>query len=299
METTRREFLYVLGAAAMAPPKFKFPSSARDRIAVASFPFRAFIDAPGNTDRDKSQPALALTAFPALVAEKFNIHAIEPLAGHFVSTEPGYLSELRSAAERSRSRIVNIPVDLETSLYDPDEQRRASAIAESKKWVDVAAAVGSPSVRLHIARVKDVEPNDERAVASLKQVVPYAESKKVVVNLENDDLESENAFFLVRIIQGVNSPYLCGLPDFANSMAAGDEAYNYRAVNGMFRVAFNIAHVKDGEKFDGKFVPVDLARTFAIAKSADYHGFFSMEFEGDGSPYDGTQKLIDATLKYI
>jgi sugar phosphate isomerase/epimerase len=296
---TRREFLYAMGAAALAGPKLRFPTAARERIAVASYPFRAFIDAPGNPDRDASQTAIPLKDFAAMVADKFNIRAIEPLAGHFASIEPGYLNELHAAVDRARSRIVNIPVDLEASFYDPDAQRRASAIAESKKWVDVAVSLGSPSVRLHIARVKDVEPDDVRTIDSLKQVLAYAEPKKIVVNLENDDIESENAFFLVRVIQGVASPFLHGLPDFANSMAAGDESYNYRAVNGMFRAAYNIAHVKDGEKFDGKFVSVDLAKTFGIAKASDYRGFFSMEFEGEGSPYEGTQKLIDQTLKYI
>lgn len=298
-QTTRRRFLFTMGAAAAVVPNLKFPKQPRDRIAVASYPFRAIMDVPNNPDRDASQPAVALKDFAAMVAEKLDIHGIEPLSLHFASTEPAYLAELRTAVDKARSRIVNIPVDLTLSLYDPDDTRRQAAVADAKKWVDVAVAVNSLSVRVHIARVKDLEPDQGRAAASLKEIAAYGESKRVVINLENDDLESENAFFLVRVLQAVGSSYLHALPDFGNSMVAGDEQYNYRAMTGMFRAAYNIAHVKDGEMVEGKFVAVDLARTFGIAKANDFRGYYSIEFEGEGSPLDGTRRLIEQTLKYM
>jgi hypothetical protein len=42
-----------------------------------------------------------------------------------------------------------------------------------------------------------------------------------------------------------------------------------------------------------------MAKTFAIAKAAGYRGYYSMEFEGQGGPYEGTQKLIDESLKNL
>ena len=42
-----------------------------------------------------------------------------------------------------------------------------------------------------------------------------------------------------------------------------------------------------------------MAKTFAIAKAAGYRGYFSMEWEGQGGPYDGTQTLLDESLKYL
>ena len=41
------------------------------------------------------------------------------------------------------------------------------------------------------------------------------------------------------------------------------------------------------------------AKHLRIAKKAGYRGYFSMEWEGEGEPYEGTQKLIDASLKYL
>ena len=58
--------------------------------------------------------------------------------------------------------------------------------------------------------------------------------------------------------------------------------------------------VKEGEDGpDGQFFPVDVAKTFGIAKAAGYRGYFSMEMDRKGDPYEGTQELIDLSLKYL
>ena len=44
---------------------------------------------------------------------------------------------------------------------------------------------------------------------------------------------------------------------------------------------------------------VDVARTFRIAKEAGYKGYFSMEWEGGPDPYEGTQKLINESLRAL
>jgi sugar phosphate isomerase/epimerase len=82
-------------------------------------------------------------------------------------------------------------------------------------------------------------------------------------------------------------------------MLTGNEKYNYDAVAAMFKHAYNISHVKDSEVDNGKLFRVDVGKTFAIAKTAGYRGYFSMEWEGEGEPYEGTRKLIEASLKYL
>jgi len=294
---SRRTFIEACTILAGAPPArpaaapdIHFPGAPRDRLAVASYPFRSFMDRPGH-------PGLKLTGFAAMVAEEFGIHNIEPLSAHFPSTEPAYLDELRRSVEQAHSHIVNIPASVGASLYDPDPDRRAKAIAGSRKWVDAAVAVGSPSIRVHIQRAGSAPPDVSRASEGLKQVADYGAARNVVINLENDDLFIEDAFFLVKVIDAVNSPWLRGLPDFGNSMLRGDEDFNYKAMEAMFRHAYNISHVKDSEVDNGKVFRVNMAKTFAIAKAAGYRGYFSMEFEGQGEPYEGTQKLLDESLR--
>jgi sugar phosphate isomerase/epimerase len=185
------------------------------------------------------------------------------------------------------------------SLYDSDEAKRKTAVENGKKWVDAAVTLGSPSVRLSIQGPRGVAPDVGRAAESLRSIASYGTEKNIVINLENDDPKTEDAFYLVKVIEAVHNPYLHGLPDFCNSMLTRNEKYNYDAVTAMFRQAYNISHVKDSEVDEGKVFRVDVGKTFGIAKASGYRGFFSMEWEGQGGPYEGTQQLIEASLKYL
>ena len=189
--------------------------------------------------------------------------------------------------------VVDIPVDASVEPCSPDPARRQASLETWRTWVDVAVTIGSPSVRVHLSETG----SDECMVTVLKQLVDYGIQKGIVVDLENDDPKSEEAFRVVKVIEQANSPFLRALPDFCNSRIVGDEAYTYRALTAMFAHAYNISHVKDQETSDdGKILKVDVARVFAIAKKAGYRGYFSMEWEGQGDPYDGTKRLLQQSL---
>jgi sugar phosphate isomerase/epimerase len=310
---TRRDFLKTSSSLAVAAgvlgrsmrvlaakPHMKFPSEPRERLGVASYPFRDFIKNSRHPERAAKEPALDIKDFGAMVVQKFHAPNIEPWSHHFESTDPAYIAELRAAFEKAGAHVINIPSDIGHSVYDPDAAQRAAAVSDGKKWVDVAASLGSPSVRIHIAGVRGVQPDVDRAAGSLGEIAEYGAKKNIQVNLENDDLTSEDALFIVKVIEKANQPYLHALPDFGNSMMGGDADFNYRAVKAMFEHAYNISHVKEGEAGDdGKFVPVDVSKTFGIAKAAGYRGYFSMEMDRPGDPYEGTQNLIDLSLKYL
>src|SRR6266446_3711621 len=287
------------GARADSTPHMQFPAAARERIAIASYPFRDFI--AGREEKPGSSGKMGLKEFAAHVSAKFDIKKIEPWSAHFRSLEKAYLEELRAAVEKAGGAIVNIAVDGEHSPYAADSAEREQAVAFSKQWIDAAVAIGSPSVRTNLPQAKDSKPDLERTAESLKRVAEYGAAKNVVVNMENDNPKSEDPFFLVKVIEKVNSAWLRALPDFANTLAAYEEAYAYRGIEAMFGHAYNISHVKETEVGDGKdkIAHVDLPRTFGIAKTHGYKGYFSMEWDSPGDPYAGTTGLIEKTLKNL
>jgi sugar phosphate isomerase/epimerase len=281
-------------------PNLKFPTTPRERLAVASWPFRAEIESSTNEFRDKKRPGMDLRDFCLKVPAQFGVSGVEPLSAHFPSTDDHYLKSFRDAIDRAGIHVVDIPVDNQFSFYDADAANRKKAIDNGKKWVDVAVVLGSPSVRTSMAEAQNSKPNADRAAESLRGLVDYAANKNILVNLENDDLVSEDAFFVVKVIEKVNHPWLHALPDFCNSMTSGNEKFNYDAVTAMFQHAYNICHVKDSEVGDqGKVFRVDLKRTFGILKASGYKGYCSMEWEGPENPYEGTKKLIAASLEYL
>ena len=278
-------------------PDLHFPNQPRERIAIASYPFRNFIAGEDN----KSSHPLDLKDFAAHVIDKYNINKIEPWTGHFPSTDPKYLDQFRAALGKAKGMVVNIAVDGEHSPYALDRSEREQAVAFSKRWIDAAAAISSPSVRTNIPPAKDSKPDLNRTTESLRRVVEYAETKHVVVNLENDNPVSEDPFFLIQIIKKVDSPWLHALPDFGNTLLSSSAAERaYKGVDSMFGHAYCISHVKEGETNEkDKSVHVDLARTFGFAKAHGYKGYFSMEFDSPGDPYSGTKELIDKTVRYL
>ncbi|MGD0227191.1 MAG: sugar phosphate isomerase/epimerase family protein [Terriglobia bacterium] len=314
MHKSRRDFIKELPALAMAlglangahldaaqeMPELDFPVAPRDRLAVTSYPFRAFIDAPGNGDRDKSRPGMTLLEFPARMIEKFGIHDINPVIEHFASTDPAYLASFREALAKAGSHIVDLGLN-EGSFYDSDPHQRQKSIDDGRKGIDVALTVGSPSVRQHVGGRRRAPKSVDLAAESLAKLAEYGARHNIVVNLENDSPGPEDPFFLVQVIVKVNSPYLRALPDFGNSILGHDEEYNERALKGMFAHAFNMTHVKEYVRDEkGKDYHVDLPKVFAIAKASGYRGYFSMEYETEGGdPYEGTQQLVNNTLKCL
>jgi sugar phosphate isomerase/epimerase len=310
-ETTRRRFLAQCATTAAGAwlwpgfahanpssgPTLQFPALPRERIAIASYPFREFI--AGSGDR-AGQSKIDLKDFAAHVIEKFNVNKIEPWTGHFPSTDPKYLEQLRAAVEKAGAAVVNMAVDGEHSPYAADPAEREKAITFSKQWIDVAATIGSPCIRTNIPAAKDSKPDLARTADSLLRVVEYASAKNVVINLENDNPVSEEPFFLVRVIEKVNSPWLHALPDFANTLARYDEKHAYDGINAMFAHAYCICHVKAMEADDkGKLVHVDMTKTFGFMKQHGYKGYCSMEWDSPGDPYRGTTELIETTLRFL
>jgi sugar phosphate isomerase/epimerase len=283
--------------AAESAPHIQFPAAASERIAIASYPFREFI--AGRNDKPGSGK-MELKEFASHVSGRFNIKKIEPWSRHFRSLEKPYLEELRVAVVLAGGAIVNIAVDGEHSQYSPDKAERELAISSSKEWIDAAVVIRSPSVRTHIAAAKGAAPDVDLTADTLKRVAEYGASKNVVVNLENDDPVTEDPFFIVKVIAKVNSPWLRALPDFGNSVAEHDDEYAYKGIEGMFGSAYNISHVKEIEVGGkGKVAHVDLPRTFGIAKRRGYKGYFSMEWDSPGDPYEGTKGLIEKTLENL
>jgi sugar phosphate isomerase/epimerase len=293
------------GAAENASPAVQFPTAARERVAVAAYPFREFtVGWKGWDGKTPSTVPLSqqieLKDFAAHVAEKFNIHHIEPWSPVFPSTDAKYLEQFRAAVERAHSSVVDIAVDQGHSQYAMDKAERERAVTGSMQWIDVGAALGSPSIRTHIDSAKDSKPDAGRAADTLARVAEYAAKKNVVVHLENDNPVSEDPFFIVQVIEKVNSPWLRALPDFGNSLAAHDEEFQDRAMEAMFAHAYGICHVKDGEVDDsGKPSHVDLAKTFAILKKHGYKGYCSIEYDAPGDPYKPTAELVEQTVKFL
>jgi sugar phosphate isomerase/epimerase len=291
-------FYSASAAFATAPPRAIFPVDPRARIAVATYPFRESIIAPGNQDRDPKKPGMDLASFARFVRTEFGVYGIEPLDGHFASTEDSEVRKLRAAFDAAGVHTVNIPVDEKVELCSDDEARRNTGNARYRHWIDVAVLLGSPSIRVWIPKCSDTS-DLPRAVRALKPTLDYAATRNIVVNLENDNPVSASAARTIAAIELGGTPYLRALPDFGNGLMGGDERFNAQNVKDMFAHAWNIAHVKDAESVHGQRKTASLTELFGIAKASGYRGYYSMESDSDVDPTVDTKHLIEQSLRLI
>jgi sugar phosphate isomerase/epimerase len=302
MNITRRQFgagALLLAAdttlsKAKSPPA-NFPVDPRDRIAVASYPFRRSIVAPKNEDRDPSKPGMDLAAFARYIKSEFHVNGIEPLDSHFPSKERSEVVKLRAAFDAAGVRTVNIPVDEAVELCSDDEAKRSAGNASYRHWIDNAVILGSPSIRIWIPKCSDTS-DLAKAVKALQPTIDYAVTQNIVVNLENDDPVTSSAARVLAAIKLANTPYFRALPDFGNGLMGGDERFNAQAVTAMFAYVWNIAHVKDAELIEGKHKTASLAELFGIAKASGYRGYYSMESDSDADPVPNTHHLIEQSI---
>lgn len=303
----RREFLAASLSAGLSPllraadrPNVPFPTAPRERLAVSSYPFRTLIKGKLRDADGMNKAGMTLQEFAETIPKRLQVQGIEPWSPHFESNDPAYVQTLAAAFNQAGVRVVNIAVDAEVHLCNNDPQQQTAGLDDYRKWVDAAVILKSPGIRIHVPSGPQDQSNLPCALETLGRIAKYGAEKKIVVNLENDNPKTEDPFTIVEILHSVNSPFLRALPDFCNSMLIADDAeYNDKGLAALFKYAYNISHVKDSESDRGKLYTVDMNDVFDIAKRARYRGFFSMEFEGTGDPYQGTASLIRRSLEAL
>lgn len=272
----------------------------RRRIAVSSYSLRQYV-ITGQGSPASAGEKFTLLDFPAVVADRYRIHNLEVVTGHFLSTEAGYLRELKSRLARAKSRMINMPLDIKElhiggGLSDPDAAVRDTGIRAAKKWIDVARTLGCLAVRCDPGKM---DPNNlEPTIQSYKSLALYGQLKGVHVTIENHGgVGSERPQELVRLFQAVGSRFFGALPDFANFP---DETIREQGLKALFPYARILCHAK-GLEFDadGNETKFDFKKCIEIAKEVGFKGYYSVEFEGSGEPYAGVQKVIDQLLRYL
>jgi hypothetical protein len=271
------------------------------RMAVSTWSLHNYFQRTRDDDFKLPGTMLELLDFPEMIADRYKIHHLEFCAPHFTSVESSYLKDLKDRLAKARSYVVNMPVDIEEiwtggGLSDTDQKIRENAVHASKKWIDIAATIGSRAVRCDPGRMN--AQNLAPTIESYKALAAYGRSKGVHVIVENHGgVGSEHPEELVNVFKGVKNSFFGALPDFANFP---DELTREKGLRLLFRYARIVCHAK-GLEFDagGKETKYDFPKAMQVAKASGFKGVYSIEFEGPGDPYEGVQKTLDELVKYL
>ncbi len=276
------------------------PPSKLDRISISTWSLHNYFQTTRDKEFNLPGSMLALLDFPEMIVDKYKVHHFEFCAPHLASIEPSYLQELKSRLVRAHSQLVNIPVDIpeleiEGGLSDPDKKVRDTGVNACKKWIDIAATLGSKSVRCDPGKMnpEDLEPTAQ----SYRALAAYGKTKGIHVIVENHGgVGSEHPEELVKLFKLVGANF-GALPDFGNFP---DEDTREKGLPLLFPYAPVVCHAKGldiGE--DGVEKQYDFPKAIAASKKAGFKGIYSIEYEGPGDPYVGVQRTLDELLKYL
>lgn len=225
--------------------------------------------------------------FPRVARERYGIRGIELCQMHFPPPDSRRLDQLLKAVEGNGATIVNIPVDV-GNISQRDENKRAHDIRLIQSWVDVAAYVGSPSVRVNTGS-QDGPLDLSITIDSYNRIADYAEPKGIKIGLENHGGISADPANILKLVEAVGINRFGTLPDFGNFAPE----VRYAGLEAIAPYAL-VGHAKTYD-FDpaGNVAEFDFARCLQILKDAGFDGWLSVEFEGKGDQYTGVQKTIE------
>ena len=285
---TRRKFLIGSAAAAaaiatsrMAGAQAAATRAKLDRISLLTNDFDGLL--PEIWDRSK-QPApleLDMMDLPEAVADRLHLHHLEVCNFNLLSIEPSYIREFKERMQKAKSSVVDLIVELDPpatkyrgyiSVCSPDPAIRAQAIEQTKKWIDIAAVLGSPSIMPNQG-VHHLPQDLTPAIAGLKALVDYGKPKGVAVILEP---RGERLDQLVELINGSGA--------YSNPQI-GTEA----GLRLLYPLARTVQHINDSPRSN-------LPMAIKLSKELGFKGWFSIETDGGPDSWAEIQKVIDALL---
>jgi sugar phosphate isomerase/epimerase len=178
-------------------------------------------------------------------------------------------------------------VDTSLGIGQPDPESRKHIVAEGIAFIELAAELGAPSIRVFGQPPKDCHMEDaiHSATDVLTQLAPYGESYGVNITLETHDAFT-HIKELLAILQPVTSPRVGLTWDIMNMVASGETVEDciYRLGHWIKHV-----HVKDGLPPDwsclllGEGI-VPMEKALQALNGIGYQGWISVEWEKKWHP---------------
>jgi sugar phosphate isomerase/epimerase len=222
---------------------------------------------------------------------KLDLDGCEPTAYYFPSdVDAAYLLHLKEKAFRLGLDISGTAIGNDFCL--PEGEARDQQLAMTRTWIDRAAVLGAPVIRIFAGNVPQGDTEDaaiERCIAGINDSLQYAAEKGVCLALENHGGITATPEQMLKIVHGVTpSPWFGVNFDSGNFQTADPYA-------DLVKIApYTInAQVKVEMSPGGRKQPADLARVVGILRDAGYRGYLVLEYEAAEDPYQAIPGYID------
>ncbi|MFD0677856.1 MULTISPECIES: S-layer homology domain-containing protein [unclassified Paenibacillus] len=190
---------------------------------------------------------------------------------------------------KAKAKEVGIAISgtgAQNNFVQPSDEKRAIDMERYKFWIDVAAEMGAPVIRVFAGAT----PSDakqlgwekiakERLVPHLKELAAYGAAKGVQIGLQNHGDFTSTADQIIQIIKWVDHPNIGIIDDtgYFRPFRGSALDYNWYAdINAVLPYSNNFQVKKKPAGAETKEL-MDLNRLFTGVRSSDYRGFIPAE----------------------
>ena len=273
-----------------AKPVQREAGGARMKLSLAAYSFNRYLPRRGDAEA-LAKAKMRIEDFLVFCAEH-GLGACEPTSYYFpgeLSTE--YLLGFKAMAFRLGLDISGTAIGNDFCL--PEGPERDADLAMTREWIDHAALIGAPVIRIFAGNVPKGDTEDaalERCVAGINESLRYAASKGVFLGLENHGGITATPEQLLRIVDAVDdSPWFGVNFDSGNFKTADPYASLEKiapyAVNAQLKV---MMHPEGGDE-----TRADFKRVIALLRDAGYRGYVALEYEEKEDPFTAIPPLLD------
>lgn len=273
-----------LNSEAVEPPTRT--GGARFKVGCCAYSYRKYLQA-------KSDP-MTLYGFLDACAG-MNLDGVELTAYYF--PEPLTAAEVHKIARRAF--LLGLEV-AGTAVGDtfclPPGPERDKNLAHVKQWIDYAADMGAPALRVFagaLPKGTDAATGRKWVVECLEASLPFAEQKGVMLAMENHGGVVADAVGTLAILEAVPSDWFGLKWDSCNYQTPDPYADLARVA----RYAVT-THIKTEVAPGGKKQPADLPRIFSLLRNVGYRGYLLLEYEAAGEPKSEVPRAL-ATLQHL
>jgi len=276
------------GGAAAASGRASVRSRPRLKLGCAAYSFRSYLDL--------KNPKMTLEDLIAKCSE-WGTDGVELTEYYFKKpVTPEALTRLKRLAVRFGQTITGTPIGNRFTL--PPGEARDAQILSVRSWIDVAADLGAPTVRIFAGGApKGIEPSQARkwAVECIESCLDQAAKRGVILALENDGGVTGDADGTLEIVNAIKSDWFGMNLDLGNFQTLDPYADIERCAPYAVTCHFKTEITPRGKPKEA----ADLPRFIDILRKANYRGYLNLEHEGPDDPMTAVPKHLETLRSLI
>jgi sugar phosphate isomerase/epimerase len=284
-----------LGARAVEP--FARPGAPRLGLSLAAYSFRDHFK-----DAEHPQEAVAGGARRMDLFQFLDFCAAHGCEGAELTSyyfpkdcDDAFLRRVKRHAFLSGLAVSGTSVG--NTFTHPAGPKREREMALVKRWIDRAAVLGAPHVRVFAGSVQGTDGAEARrlCIAALEEACAYAGGRGIFLGLENHGGIVAGPDALLDIVRAVPSPWLGINLDTGNFHTADPYAALAQCAPYAVNVQFKVEIRAQGRPAEA----CDPARIVRLLRDAKYQGYVALEYEAKEDPHAAVPRHLAALRRAL